>query len=98
MRIEVFGESPVSRQARTYAEYRIFAALTQRSNAARDRGVRVLLRPMNGVGEATVCDVTMALDGSDAVRIRATGAHVYEAINRAVERLEAEASMAHEVR
>jgi ribosome-associated translation inhibitor RaiA len=31
--------------------------------------------------------VTVDLDGAPALRIRATGRHIYEAINRAVERL-----------
>ena len=46
MRIEVKGEGTISRQARTYAEYRVFAALTQFSEADQVRRVRVRLRPV----------------------------------------------------
>ena len=37
MRIEVVGEGTISQQARTYAEYRVFAALTQFSEADKVR-------------------------------------------------------------
>ena len=46
MRIEVVGEGTISQQARTYAEYRVFAALTQFSDADKVQRVRVLLRPV----------------------------------------------------
>ena len=42
MRIEVVGEGTISQQARTYAEYRVFAALTQFSEADK---VRTRSRP-----------------------------------------------------
>ena len=42
MRIEVVGEGTISQQARTYAEYRVFAALTQFSDADK---VRTRSRP-----------------------------------------------------
>ena len=89
MRIEVVGEGRISQQARTYAEYRVFAALTQFSEADKVRGVRVLLRAVK-VGsrcEGIACTVTIALDGLDSFRIRTTGPHAYAAINRAVERI-----------
>ena len=89
MRIEVVGEGTISQQARTYAEYRVFAALTQFSEPGKVRRVRVLLRPVKvGRGcEGTACTVMVALAGSDAIRIRTTGPHPYAAINRAVERI-----------
>ena len=89
MRIEVVGEGTISQQARTYAEYRVFAALTQFSEADKVRRVRVLLRPVKlGSGcEGIACTVTVALEGSDSFRIRTTGPHAYAAINRAVERI-----------
>ena len=37
MRIEVVGGDTISQQARTYAEYRVFAALTQVADAERVR-------------------------------------------------------------
>ena len=89
MQIEVIGEGPISQQARTYAEYRVFAALTQFSAADKVQRVRVMLRPvMIGDGRETIaCAVTVAMEGSDSFRIRTTGAHAYAAINRAVERI-----------
>jgi ribosome-associated translation inhibitor RaiA len=88
MHIEVIGEGTISQQARTYAEYRVFAALTQFSEADKVQRVRVLLRPVKlGSGESVACDVTVALAGWDSFRIRTTGPHAYAAINRAVERI-----------
>jgi ribosome-associated translation inhibitor RaiA len=86
MRIEVVGDDTISQQARTYAEYRVFAALTQFSDKV--RRVRVLLRHVKlGSGcEGIACTVTVALR-SDSFRIRTTGPHAYAAINRAVERI-----------
>ena len=92
MRIEVLGEGKISQQARTYAEYRMFAALTQSSKANKVQGVRILLRPVKLASsscESIACAVTVALEGSDSVRIRTTGPHAYAAINRAVERIRA---------
>lgn len=84
MRIEVVGDDTISQQARTYAEYRVFAALTQFSDKV--RRVRVLLRPVKlGRGcEGVACTVTVSLE-SESFRIRTTGPHAYAAINRAVE-------------
>ena len=91
MRIEVKAEGTISPQARTYAEYRVFAALTQFAEADKVRRVRVLLRPVN-LGrdcEGIACTVTVWLEGSDPFRIRTTGPHAYAAINHAVERIRA---------
>ena len=89
MRIEVVGEDAISQQARTYAEYRVFAALTQCPETDQIRCVRVVLRPVRGErgGERIACIVTVTLAGSDSFRIRSTGPHAYAAINRAVDRL-----------
>jgi hypothetical protein len=89
MRIEVVAEGTVSQQARTYAEYRVFAALTQFSEGDKVRHARVLLRSATlGRGcEGIACTVTFALEGSDSFRVRTTGPHPYAAINRAVERI-----------
>ena len=90
MRIEVIGEGTISQQARTYAEYRVFAALTQFAEADTIQRVRVLLRPAKlGSRESIACAVTVALEGSEWFRIRTTGPHAYAAINRAVERIRA---------
>jgi nucleotide-binding universal stress UspA family protein len=89
MRIDVVGDGTISQQARTYAEYRVFAALTQFWEADKVQRVRVLLRPVRlGSGcESIACTVTVAPAGSDSFRIRTTGPHAYAAINRAVDRI-----------
>ena len=94
MRIEVIGDGTISHQARTYAEYRVFAALTQFSEADKVQRVRVLLRPVKPGSdcESVACTVTVALAGSDTFRIRTTGPHAYAAINRAVERIRTNAT------
>jgi hypothetical protein len=91
MRIEVVAADTISQQARTYAEYRVFAALTQFAEAKKVRRARVVLRPVNlGRGcEGIACTVTVAFEASASLRIRATGPHTYAAINRAVERIRA---------
>lgn len=94
MRIEVVGAEAISQQARTYAEYRVFAALTQFAEAEKVSRAKVVLRPVNlgGGSEGIACTVTVALKGSDSLSIRATGPHPYAAINRAVERIRATAT------
>jgi len=95
VRIEIVGDGTISQQARTYAEYRVFAALTQFSHAAMVRRVRVLLRPvkLGGNCQDIACTVTVALKGSDSYRIRTTGPHAYAAINRAIERIKTNATI-----
>ena len=67
----------------------MFAALTHISERQRIRRARVVLRPVCGGRscDRVSCTVTVALDGLDPVRVRATGAHAYAAINRAVDRI-----------
>ena len=83
----VANDNAISSQARTYAEYRVFAALTR--HAVKFRRARVLLRPSDdgGACDTVTCAVSVALEPSGSVRVRVTGPHVYAAINRAVERL-----------
>ena len=60
MRIEVIGEDEsIHAQARTYAEYRVFAALVRHSQAV--RGARVVLRrdERGGTCDTVVCAVTI---------------------------------------
>jgi ribosome-associated translation inhibitor RaiA len=88
MRIEVIGEDESSNaQARTYAEYRVFAVLAQHTEHV--RGARVVLRrdARDGTCDNVVCAVTVVLQPSGCVRTRACGGHAYAAINRAVERV-----------
>ena len=89
MRIEVIGDDTISRQARTYAEYRVFAALTQITNADKVRHVRVLLRPIRSrtACEDIACNVTVALEGSDSLPDPNNRPYAYAAINRVVERI-----------
>jgi ribosome-associated translation inhibitor RaiA len=89
MRIEVVGDNTISPQARIYAEYRLFAALSQAVDARRVQRARVALRrtkPTRGC-DGVSCSVTITLDEADALRIRTVGRHAYAAINRAIERL-----------
>ena len=88
MRIQVLGDNTISQQARAYAEYRVFAALTQLAGAEQVRDARVALRRASGSrGESVTCIVTIRVAGSNPMRVRTTGDHPYAAINRAVERL-----------
>jgi ribosome-associated translation inhibitor RaiA len=88
MRIEVVGDTTITSQVRTYAEYRVFAALVQSAGTRNARCARVVVRPVKPgcAGSAVVCTVTVLFD-AEKVRVRATGDHPYAAINRAVERL-----------
>ena len=87
LRIDVIADDNISSQARTYAEYRVFAALSRLRHPIFE--ARVVLRstttsaPKPGVS----CTVTVVEQSGDAVRISARDAHAYAAINRAVERL-----------
>ena len=89
MRVDVLGDDTISPQARTYAEYRVFAALTQLAGSEQVRGARVVLRRANTgrACAAVTCSVTVTLAGSSPLRVRTTGDHPYAAINRTVERL-----------
>jgi ribosome-associated translation inhibitor RaiA len=89
MRIQVLGDDTIGQQARTYAEYRVFAALTQLLGADHVRNASVVLRQVNrrGDGAVVTCMVTVTWEGSNTTRVRTTGNHPYAAINRAVERL-----------
>ncbi len=92
MRIQVLGDDTISRQARTYAEYRVFAALTQLTEAEQVQDARVVLRRTQSRGdggEYVTCTVRVMVTDTKPVRVRTTDAHPYAAINRAVERLTA---------
>jgi len=91
MRIEVVGDKTISPQARTYAEYRVFAALTRATGIRDARCVRVTLQPLNARAHCggVACTVTVLFEQSDTVRVHAIGGHPYAAINRAIDRLTA---------
>ena len=88
MRISVSGDDSISRQARAYAEYRLFAVLTQVLGTDRIQNALLVLgraksrRYCDGV----VCTVTVELHGGEVTRLRTFGEHPYAAINRAVDR------------
>ena len=94
MRVEVIGDDAISHQARTYAEYRVFAALTQSTDTEKVRRVRVQLRPLVSArgsgGNRLHSDgrVGWSRFSSDSNN----GPHAYAAINRAVERIRAGAA------
>lgn len=85
MRIEVIAED--HQQARTYAEYKVFAALVR--HAPQVRGARVVLQhDSNGYAcNSVACAVTVAFDPAGSVRAEARGPHAFAAVNRTVERL-----------
>ena len=89
MRIEIIGDDSVSFQARTYAEYRLFAALPQVVDTSQVRSASLLLRRAKSRRhcDGTVCTVLVELNTGEVARVRALGTHPYAAINRAVERL-----------
>jgi ribosome-associated translation inhibitor RaiA len=89
MRIEVRGDRAISPQARTYAEYRLFAALTQLTQTNHVRRAVVRLREIQpGRGSAGIaCTITVTRTGFQPIRIRTIGSHAYAAINTAVDRL-----------
>jgi ribosome-associated translation inhibitor RaiA len=86
-RITVVGDDTINAQARTYAEYRVFAALARHTRSV--RRVHVVLRHTDerGTCDKITCVVTVSLEPVGSLRIRVRGPHVYAAINRAVERL-----------
>jgi ribosome-associated translation inhibitor RaiA len=89
MRIRVTAAEEISPQARTYAEYRVFAALSQLVGTERVRDASVVLRrARQRWGDGVSCTVTVALHGAAPLRIRTVDHHAYAAINRAVERLQ----------
>ena len=89
MRIQIVAADPISPQARAYAEYRMFAALSQAAQADRVRHARVVLAPAKRAGgcDGVSCTVTVNIDGTDGLRVRAVDDHAYAAINNAVDRL-----------
>jgi hypothetical protein len=88
MHIDVVGDESISLQARSYAEYRLFAALPFVVDASRVRRALMLLRRTDDDRcPGTVCAVSIELDNDEVLRLRTTAAHPYAAINRAIDRL-----------
>ena len=76
----------ITAQARTYAQYRVYSTLARHVPDFRQACV-VLRAEDDGNYEVVACDMTISLDASGTLRVRATGPHVYAAINSAIERL-----------
>lgn len=89
MRIKIVGDDSISRQACTYAEYRLFAAVSQVLDTGRVRNATLALRRATSKRrcDGVACTVEIELDGGEVMRIRTFGEHPYAAINRAVERV-----------
>jgi ribosome-associated translation inhibitor RaiA len=92
MHIEILEDESFDPQVRTYAEYRLFAALPQLIDTNQVRRARLVLRRVeHGRHAGTIsCDVTIEIRDRDVLRIKATGDHPYAAINRAMERITGE--------
>jgi hypothetical protein len=88
MRIEIIGDDSISSQARTYAEYRVFAAVSQVLDTGDVRHASLgLHRTKSGRDcDGVLCKLTVELHDGDVIRLRTFGDHPYAAINRAVER------------
>jgi ribosome-associated translation inhibitor RaiA len=88
LRIDVQSDEAISPQARRYAEYRVFAALTHLARRIAVRDAQVALRQAGRTGQCdgVECVITVAREGPP-LRVHAGGDHPYAAINRAVERL-----------
>ena len=78
----------VNPQARTYAEYRVFAAVARHIRGV--RRVRVVLRSAEDKPpreDSVTCAISVGLEPSGSLKVRANGSHVYAAINSGVEQL-----------
>ena len=89
MRIKIIGDDSISRQACTYAEDRLFAALSQVLDTGRVRSASLVLRRSKSRRhrDGVMCTVTVELNSGNVTRLRTFGEHPYAAINRAIERL-----------
>ena len=89
MRIQVIGDDSISRQARSYAEYRLFAALPLVIDTSRIRSSLLVLARVkhDGACDRVSCAVTIELDSGEVLRLKMTGDHPYAAINRTIDRL-----------
>ena len=88
MRITIVGDDWISRQARTYAEYRLFAAVSAVLDTSRVSSASVVLRRAKSrqCSDGVVCTVIVELNGGDVTRLSMFGEHPYAAINLAVDR------------
>ena len=89
MRIQVISDDSINEQARTYAEYRMFAAIAQVIDTSRVQLASLRLRRASTRrdGHGVLCTIVLDLADGDIVRLEAAGEHPYAAINRGVDRL-----------
>ena len=89
MHIEIVGDESFDQQARAYAEYRLFDALSHVIDADQVRHARLVLRRPTHKrnGDGVSCEVILEIRDADVLRIRATGDHPYAAINRTMDRI-----------
>ena len=73
------------RQTRAYAEYRIFSSVARFGDVVREADVSLTSRQPRGAARCAVT-LTVADDGG-RLSVSARGRHVYDAINRAAERV-----------
>jgi len=71
-------------QTKAYAEYRIFASVARFSDVVHD--ARILLTSGRSGGAAR-CVVLLTVNDGARLRVGARGRHVYDAINRAAQRI-----------
>ena len=87
MRISVTDVgSTFGRQTRAYAEYRVFSSLARFSDVVRNADVSLTLTRATETSRA-LCVVVVAVNGGGRVHVHARGRHVYDAINRAAQRI-----------
>jgi hypothetical protein len=96
MRIQVISDDSINEQARTYAEYRLFAAIAQVIDTSRVRLASLRLRRVSTrrPGHSVICTIVLDLEDGDIVRLEASGEHPYAAINRGVDRVRLQAQTA----
>ena len=86
IRVEVVGEDDSSNsQTRTYAEYKVFAALTRHTERIRSARVELRREERRGNCNSAACAVTLEPSGS--VRAHGVGPRAYAAVNQTVQRL-----------
>jgi ribosome-associated translation inhibitor RaiA len=88
MRISVTDiGSTFGRQTRAYAEYRIFSSVARFGHVVDEARVSLTSKRAGGTAR---CVISLCVNGEDRLRVSAKGRHVYDAINRAAERIGAE--------
>ena len=88
MRISVTDiGSSFGRQTRAYAEYRIFSSVARFGHIVHDATVSLTSRRAGGGAR---CVISLTTTDHCCLKVSARGRHVYDAINRAAERMGAD--------